>query len=475
MPRLTHKPHFWLALICSAYASGAVVFGSLTLDIDEFAFIREPYEMVGGDYTISYLKENDYVRALKCAAKSYFFFWNYRPLFSPIIHPKDKGVFREEEIRFSYSPPSDAEPRSLEHYQKRLIVPEPDRFFTHGAGKPLLPALLSLPQLALVHLATIDGPSLLELQLTRNYHPLFVLTRLVQMLAGLVSVLLVYAVCRQRMAEQKALLATAFYALLPMNIKYFPNLHHDSILVPFLIASTYFLLKKRLVISALCYGFALASKNTALFFLPFLLTLSLSGHSCQSVKPGRPALARSFFKRLGHPAMFAALAFVTLVPFANPISYCREVLTPVFGRDYDPRGEDVSSFSFHSRSMLSAKAKPNMSYVRPELLLVKRLFRLDSSFVFVVLSLFLSSKMKSDRFTRTLLYSLLLLLPFGVVFGYTLTYRYLMILPFFVMVAADFATEKTLVAATILTGIYALLFLLDPINTDNIHIIRAGI
>src|SRR5688572_6245195 len=43
-------------------------------------------------------------------------------------------------------------------YRKRLIVPEPERFYARGAGRPLLAALVNIPPLALVALATRNGP-----------------------------------------------------------------------------------------------------------------------------------------------------------------------------------------------------------------------------------------------------------------------------------------------------------------------------
>ena len=59
-----------LALICALYLLLSVIFGSVNLDVDEFGFIKEPYEMVGGDYTKRYLAQGDFARAASTAGKA---------------------------------------------------------------------------------------------------------------------------------------------------------------------------------------------------------------------------------------------------------------------------------------------------------------------------------------------------------------------------------------------------------------------
>lgn len=88
--------HFLVAI----YLFGAMLFGSMNLDGDEFAFVREPYEMLGGDYTAGYLRDGEYKKAVSTAARAYWLFWHYRPLFSPIVRDPHKALFSAEERRF---------------------------------------------------------------------------------------------------------------------------------------------------------------------------------------------------------------------------------------------------------------------------------------------------------------------------------------------------------------------------------------
>jgi hypothetical protein len=188
-------PKQWLSLICAVYLSLSAIFGSMNLDVDEIGFMREPYEMLGGDYTRRYLAEHELGRAASTIERSYYFYWKYRPLFAPVIDEKDRTLFRPEEARFGYTTPISLrgwDPDRVAKYSQRLVVPEPERFYRLGAGKPLLPAVVSLPQLGLVKLLTPDRGSLLAIQHGYNYHPLFILTRLAQILSGLLTILLVY-------------------------------------------------------------------------------------------------------------------------------------------------------------------------------------------------------------------------------------------------------------------------------------------
>src|SRR6185295_6392081 len=97
-------------------------FGSSRLDIDEFRVIKEPYEMLGGDYTLGYLASHEPARAFACAARAYAFYWKYRPLSSPIIDERDRQAFAEEERRFGYVKPAATTLQRQEIYEHRLIV-----------------------------------------------------------------------------------------------------------------------------------------------------------------------------------------------------------------------------------------------------------------------------------------------------------------------------------------------------------------
>jgi hypothetical protein len=156
----------------------------------------------------------------------------------------------------------------LTKYGQRLIVPEPDRFYSHGAGKPLLSAIASIPQLALLKLISPNDRNLLYYQYRYNYHAIFMVARLVQLLAGLATILIVYWILARECDQTRALIGAASVGFFPTVIEYFPNLHHDSLLAPFLVLSLYFFLKQHYKKAGLFFGLALATKNVAIFMLP---------------------------------------------------------------------------------------------------------------------------------------------------------------------------------------------------------------
>ena len=220
----------WLTAICGLYLVLAGIFSTTTLDVDEFTFLREPYEMLGGDYTLGYLKQHDYGNALRTLAKSYYFFWTYRPLNSPVVKESDRVLFADEEAKFGYvrpSAPQSDDASAVESYKARLIVPEPEEFYTDGAGKGLLPAILSIPQLALMKALGIGSDRLLTAQFHQQYDFAFTFCRLAQILAGIVSVILVFKILERYVNLERAYLGTLIFAIFPVTIKYFPNIHHN--------------------------------------------------------------------------------------------------------------------------------------------------------------------------------------------------------------------------------------------------------
>ena len=340
-------PKHQLALVCAVYLTLSGVYGSVNLDVDEFSFVREPYEMVGGDYTKRYLTKHEVGNAAVTALKSYYFYWKYRPLFSPIIDEKDKDLFHREETRFGYKKPVSVQratdPDRIAKYAQRLVVPEPDRFYRNGAGKPLLPAILSIPQLGLTQLVSSGDRNLLVIQHTYNYHPMFILVRLAQILSGLFTILVVYWILAREYDQTKAVLGAAIMAFFPLSIKYFPNLHHDAFLAPFALLAAYWFTKQQYLRAGIFFGLALASKNAAIFLAPALLGYVIwEVLDARKNDPGRSLFAAS---RQGMRGWATAMlvGFVVLAPFANPISYVSEILTPITHRPYDPRGEDVNA------------------------------------------------------------------------------------------------------------------------------------
>ena len=290
-------PKHQLVLLCAGYLILSGVYGSVNLDVDEFGFIREPYEMVGGDYTKGYLTKHEVGNAAVTALKSYYFYWKYRPLFSPIIDEKDKHLFQREETRFGYKRPVSVQratdPERVAKYAQRLVVPEPDRFYRNGTGKPLLPAILTIPQLGLTQLVSSGDRNLLAIQFAYNYHPMFILVRLAQILSGLFTILLVYWILAREYDQTKAVLGAAVMAFFPVSIKYFPNLHHDAILAPFALLAAYWFTKQQYVRAGIFFGLALASKNAATFWR----RPSLATSSGRRSMPGRAILGVPCFRR----------------------------------------------------------------------------------------------------------------------------------------------------------------------------------
>jgi hypothetical protein len=460
-----------LAGICVLYLLPALIFGSAGLDFDEFSFVAEPYQLLGGDYTAGYVGQGDYAAAASTALKSYYLFWNYRPISSPLIPPEDKQLFAQEERKFGYVNPgsiSQADREAFAKYKRRLIVPEPDRFYAHGAGKPLLPALLSIPQLALVKLVTPVNTNLLHYQYTYNYHPIFILTRLVQLLSGLACVILVYVILAREYDERRALLGATVVAVFPICVKYFPNLHHDSILVPLFVGALYCFYQGRYKSAGVLCGLALASKNVAIVLLPLFLAYTLFAvwdmHRRQPT--GQAGLRNEKFRGLG---LTVVLAGVALLPFANPVSYAKEILTPVTHPVYDRRGESVDQFTL-SALFSQPPASRVTSTIRPEVGFLQLLLRFQNTdFFFVVVAILAVASRLRTGWVGLSLAVLLASFPYGLVFGYGLSYRSLLYVPFMAMLCVEFSGKRQLVALIAVLLFIDAFYCIDPLTTDEIH------
>jgi hypothetical protein len=453
-----------LWLVIAFYLSLSAIFGSTSLDIDEFTFVREPYELLGGDYTFNYIKQHQYARAAHTAAKSYAFYWKYRPLFSPLISPEDQRLFATEEHEFGYVKPQsvskqDPDPRAS--YAKRLIVPEPDRFYSHGAGKPLLAAVLSLPQLALVKLATSDSRNLLYYQYSTNYHPVFILTRLAQILAGLATILIVYWILARECGQRAALLGAAIVAVFPISVKYFPNIHHDSILVPFLISSAYFFYRRQYARAGVCFGLALAAKNVAIILIPLFIGYALIAAWRARESPSGSEPRRVLRAKARGVLVTMGLGVLVLLPFADPVSYASEILTPLTHRAHDVRGENVEEFTMSSR-LLGAGSGKRISAARPLQMLIR--FE-DNGFFFLVIAVALFWPHPRHPLARMCFAMLLLALPYGLEFGNYLNYRQLLFVPFFAVLCALIAPRRYLWGLIAILVCVDLLLALDPIAT----------
>jgi len=449
-----------LLILAFVYLVASLAAGSMRLDMDEFTFVREPYELLGGDYTVGYLRSGEYGAALAAALKAYYLYWKYRPLFSPIVAEEDKALFSAEEKRFGYvkpeQPGAPGKAGDETAYRKRLIVPEPDRFYAHGAGKPLLPALVNIPGLALVAAATRNGPDLLSLQYRYRYHPVFILVRLGAILAGLATLALVYLAAAQAWGPRRAVLAGALFVAYPPVLLFFPNIHHDAYMVPFLVLAAWAAVRERYVLAGAGFGLALAAKNTAIFLLPALAAFLLwRAWRERRRQPGaglpdllRPA--RAFLT-------VAALGAAVLVPFANPVSYAKEVLTPVSGREYDPRGEDVSSFTL-------AGAQAGQGERRASVRLLHNFMPWSVFLAFVLLGILTCGPRLRDPLVALSFFFLLMMFPHSLVFGQGLGYRSLMFAPFFCLAAVRLSSARWCVPAIALLAAADLLILIDPLG-----------
>jgi len=447
-----------LALLMVIYVIVSGAAGSMQLDTDEFTFVKEPYELLGGDYTVGYARSGEYARALATALKAYHFYWKYRPLFSPVVADADKTIFGAEERRFGYVNPAEADPveKSETSYRKRLIVPEPDRFYRHGAGKPLLSAIVNIPPLALVALATRNGPDLLSYQYQYNYHPIFILVRLSAILAGLATLVLVYLIAERAWGRTRATLAGALFLAFPPVLFFFPNIHHDAYMVPFLLGAAWGVVKERYVLAGISYGLALAAKNTAILLAPaivaFLLWKLWSDRRSRERSGADPTVGKTAQGLL----VMGALSVVTLLPFAHPVSYAQEILTPVSEREYDLRGDDVGEFKV-------VRTQGVDSGVRGSVELIQRLIPWNMFLVFVLLGILVCGPRLRDPTVALCFFFLLMMFPQSTVFGQGLTYRSLMFVPFFCLAAVRLSNVRWCVTAIAVLALLDLVLLIDPI------------
>lgn len=459
-----------LLAVCLLYIIMAAIFASVNLDIDEFGFIRDPYELLGGDYTVGYLKQNRVADAASTALKSYYFYWTYRPLYSPLIPEKDKTMFAAEERDFGYTKPvsvSKDDQQALAKYGQRLIVPEPDRFYSHGAGKPLLSAIASIPQLALLRFISSNGKNLLYYQYRYNHHPIFVVTRLVQILAGLATILIVYWILAREYDQTRALIGAASVGFFPTAIEYFPNLHHDSLLAPFLVLSLYFFFREHYKKAGLFLGLALATKNVAIFMLPvFAVHTIYDLVKLRGVSPDFDWNAS--VRKLTGLVKIAAIGILVLLPFANPISYAREILTPVTHRVTDLRGENVEQSTLSGR--LGTQGHQAASAERPAVRFLQLMLRLESNdFFFLVIAVVLFYSMRQHSLMCMCFLFLLMLLPYGLIFGYALNYRSLQFVPFFALIVGRMIPKQYAIAFVSFLLLIDIVYCIDPITVNEIH------
>jgi dolichyl-phosphate-mannose-protein mannosyltransferase len=454
-------------LVIAGYVGFAAAFGTVKLDVDEFKIVKEPYELLGGDYTVGYLKAHEFGNALDCAARSYRFYWQYRPRFSPVIAEHDRTLFAAEERRFGYVPPDQTSAKTLVHYQKRLIVPEPDRFYRYGAGEGLLAQLLRIPSLALFQGLAGSGRVLLELQFTRNYHWLFLVLRLQGLVAGALCLLLVHRILAREAPSDGAWLGVAWLAVLPPVLAFFPNLHFDAIMAPLLLLAATLFVRGRHVAGGIAFGLALAAKNTAVFLLPAALAFVAWEIAEAHRGGGWPAARERLRRRAVGLSVFSLMALVSLAPFANPVSMAREILTPVIAQPFDARGVDVGGFSLASRFGVEPAA-PGVVPQRRIVLMIRQLVGTNMRMLMLLIGLPLAWSRITRPLNRLGFFFLLLVFPYALVFGDGLGYRSLMFLPFFALIAAEVLGRRMLLATIAAFLLVDLVFVVDPISSTGL-------
>jgi len=158
-----------------------------------------------------------------------------------------------------------------------------------------------------------------------------------------------------------------------------------------------------------------------------------------------------------------AVAFVTLLPFANPISYVEEILTPVISRPIDPRGENISQWTVEGMITDQQKLSPQLVFAR------KFLYFHDIGFMFLVLTVGLAAQRQLSSTGRLSIMILVLYLPLGSVFGLALEWRTLLLVPFFAMAAAELLRVNQLKWLVAAMAVLALVYISDPARTDAIH------
>lgn len=457
-----------LGLVLLAFLAAMCVFGSLRLDIDEIRSVKDPYELLGGDYTLGYLRAHEWGRALDCAWRAYTFFWQYRPLMTPVLPQRELRRFAAEEQRFGYTVPDTGRAGTEEMYRKRLVVPEPARFYRNGAGVPLLTAVLRLPTLALARFATRDGPDLLAYQFHRNPHPVFILLRLVGILGGLVSVLLVYALLRAEVGEGGGLIGAALMAALPPAIMFFPNLHYDAVLTPFVLAAALLYARKRYVLGGICLGLAFASKNSAVF-LPAALLIHLAIETWRVRRAADPTAASAALGRRARGLMlFGLVALAASSPFANPVSQMQEVLSPIVHRPHDPRAPSAEPYRLDA-PVAAGTAAARASRVDALIQRVKWGLGYNLSLLLALLAFPLAWARMRGVTGEFALCMLAVSFPYRVVFGDGLGYRSLMYLPFFTIAAVFALGRRAQLAILALLWLVDLVFLLNPLFATGIQ------
>ncbi|GEM_PF-3677720 len=287
-------------LVVALYAGLTLPYAFTKLNGDEAHFVTIPYLMLGGDYSLSALKQGEYSKAASIAFQSYALAWRY------FVRPADAHE-RSAQGLAQYRATSRAAGR------EKPFVFTPDYFVTHRkGGKPLLCMALNVPALGVTYLLP---RSLLDYQRDFIYHPAFLAPRLSVWLLGIVILLLVHRIARERAGPPAGFRAALIFAVLPITVVWTADLHLEVPLTLFLLLFFYFLWKGKTVWAALCWGLAFGAKNQAIFALAPILAEGL----WQFLDPGTLGeRVRRLANSLRVLAVVLGIGLLASAPFAHP-------------------------------------------------------------------------------------------------------------------------------------------------------------
>ncbi len=312
------------------YFAFSLPYGITKLSGDEVHFATVPYLILGGDYTLSALKEGEYRRALLIAWQSYSLAWRY------YVRPADAGEHAASELN-QY----EATFRATKEHQRPFVFTE-DYFVTHRkTGKPLLSFLLNAPALAL---SMLLPHNLIHYQREYIYHPAFLLPRLVSWLLGLGCILLIYRFVRERWDPAKAGRAALIFAVLPVTMLWSPDLHQDIPLAFLILLFGYYWGRGQVLRAAVVWGLAFAVKNQAVFAL-LPLGAEAIWLACDAGSP-KERWARAWLPLRDFLFIFA-VGLVVSTPFGHPLANLKEV-AQTSEAGFDQQIQNISYLFFNN-------------------------------------------------------------------------------------------------------------------------------
>ena len=290
------------------YFALSLPYGVTKLSGDEVHFATIPYLILGGDYTLTALRDGQYGRALEIAGKSYALAWRY------YVRPIDAGETAASDLT-RYDTTHRATPE-----RRHPFVFTPDYFVTHRkTGKPLFSFLLNVPALAATRLLP---QSLIHYQREYIYHPAFLVPRAICWLAGLGCLLMLHRIVRERWGVAAAGRAAICFALLPVTVLWSADLHQDVPMTLLLLVFAYYLWRGQTLRAAVAWGLAFGTKNQAIFALAPLVAEAIW------LAADAGTWRERFLRALPPLKIFAvvlAVGIIVSTPFGHPWANIKEI------------------------------------------------------------------------------------------------------------------------------------------------------